>query len=169
MRRLILLRHAKAIRSPGEEDFDRPLAAQGIADAGIMGRVLAQAGLLPDRALVSGALRTRQTWEEIAPSFPGAKAQVRRDLYLAEVDGLWAAVEGAGEEVDTLMVVAHNPGIHALASALLRRNGAPPSTVAKVERGFPTCTAAVFAIDEAGRAAYDGLYLVAEHGGAGTE
>ena len=30
-------------------------------------------------------------------------------------------------------------------------------------------TAAVFAIDEAGRSAYDGLYLVAEHGGVGAE
>ncbi len=169
MRRLILLRHAKAERPPGEEDFDRPLAPQGATDAAIMGRVLADAGLSPDRVLVSAARRTRETWAELAQAFPNAEAEVRRDLYLADAHTLWNAVDEAAEGADTLLMVAHNPGIHALAAALLRRDGASPSDVARMERGFPTSTAAVFAVDEAGRASYDGLYLVAEHGGLGAE
>ncbi len=167
MRRLILLRHAKAVRAQNGDDFARPLAAQGRLDAALIGEVLAGQGLVPDLALVSSAQRTRETWDELAKAFPDAQAQFRRDLYLADARTLLAALEG--EEAQTLMLVAHNPGVHALAVALLRDGSAAPSTIAKVERGFPTATAAVFAIDEAGRASYDGLFLAAEHGGAGAE
>jgi len=168
VRRLILLRHAKAQRAPAEDDIDRPLAPQGQTDAALIGKVLAQEGLKPDRVLVSSALRTRQTWEALKGAFPNADAQERRDLYLADARTLLNAVE-EDESADTVLVLAHNPGVHNLAVALLRRDGAPPSVVAKLERGFPTATAVVFAIDAAGRANYDGLFLVAEHGGAGTE
>lgn len=168
MRRLILLRHAKALRAPGEDDFDRPLAPQGASDAGIIAGALARAGVTPDRVLVSSARRTRETWDQARAAFPDAQAEFRRDLYLADAHTLWAAVDEASD-ADTLLVIAHNPGIHSLAASLLRRDGAAPSVVARMERGFPTATAAVFAVDEAGRCAYDGLYLVAEHGGVGAE
>ena len=168
MRRLIILRHAKALRAPGEDDFDRPLAPRGHVDAAIIGGVLAAQGLAPDRVLVSSALRTRETWEEIAPRFPKADVQYRRDLYLADAHTLLAAVEDEAD-ADTVMVVAHNPGVHSLAAGLLRRDSAPPSVIARLERGYPTSTALALAIDEAGRASYDGLYLVAEHGGGGGE
>lgn len=168
MRRLIILRHAKAQRAPGEDDFDRPLSARGHTDAAIMGRVLAGEGLSPDRVLVSSALRTRETWEGLAPHFPKADVRYRRDLYLADAHTLLAAIEEEAD-ADTVMVVAHNPGVHTLASGLLRRDSAPPSTVARLERGYPTSTALALSIDEAGRASYQGLYLVAEHGGGGGE
>lgn len=168
MRRLILLRHAKALRAPGVDDFDRPLAPQGAADAGIIGRALANDDQVPDRVLVSSARRTRETWDALAPAFPDAAVAFRRDLYLADAHTLWSAVDEASD-AEVLMVLSHNPGIHSLAASLLRRDGAPPSIIARMERGFPTATAAVFSIDEAGRAAYDGLYLAAEHGGVGGE
>ena len=54
MRRLILLRHAKAENQAASgEDIDRALTARGLADAARMGQVLADAGLQPDLALVS--------------------------------------------------------------------------------------------------------------------
>ena len=166
MRRLILLRHAKAQKAA--DDFERPLSDQGREDAALIGRALAAEGLIPDRALVSGALRTRQTWQAAAAAFPKAKAQVRKDLYLADARTLLDAVEDEAD-ADTLMVVAHNPGVHALAIGLLLQGSAAPSVVAKVERGFPTATAAVFTFDAAGRPAYDGLFYAADHGGGGGE
>lgn len=169
MRRLILLRHAKAKRNaPSGEDFDRPLAERGQNDAVLIGRLLADDGIAPDRVLVSAAQRTQETWRAASAAFPDIEPSIRRDLYLADAKTLLHAIEDE-EDADTVMVVAHNPGIHALAVALLRRDSAAPSTVAKLERGFPTATAAVFMIDEAGRATYDGLFLVAEHGGGGGE
>lgn len=169
MRRLILMRHAKAERgSPTGEDFDRPLSPRGEEDAALMGQVLARAGLSPDFGLVSSAERTRQTWALAAQSFPGAKARLTRALYHADPDALLEEI-GAEGEAETLMVVGHNPGIHALALRLLAWSAAPPSVSARFDHGFPTATAAVFQLDEAGRAHYDGLFLVAEHGGRGGE
>ncbi len=169
MRRLVLMRHAKAERHGADGgDFDRPLTGRGRKDAALMGRVLAGAGIHPDRVLVSSALRTLQTWEAVAPAFPDAEVLEVRSLYHAEPGVILAAVEKE-TDADCLMVVAHNPGVHALALRLLQWASAPPSIQARFERGFPTATAAVFEIDEAGRATYDGLFLAAEHGGGGGE
>ncbi len=169
MRRLVLMRHSKAERhSAGGSDFDRALTERGRSDAALMGRVLAKAGVSPDRVLVSSAVRTQQTWAAMADSLPEAKAISLRALYHAEPDVILGLVE-TEDDADTLMIVAHNPGIHALALRLLKAASEPASVMARFERGFPTSTAAVFAIDEAGRANYDGLFLAADHGGGGGE
>lgn len=62
-RTLFLLRHAKASRDDAMlDDFDRPLTERGIEDAALMGQLIADRGWWPARALVSPAMRTRQTW-----------------------------------------------------------------------------------------------------------
>ncbi len=169
LRRLVLMRHAKAERHSADgSDFDRPLAPRGRNDAALMGKVLAQAGVRPDKVVVSSAVRTLQTWEALSPAFPDAEVVTTRALYHAEPGVILSVIEQE-DDVECLMVVAHNPGVHALALRLLQWASAPPSIQARFERGFPTSTAAVFEIDEAGRATYDGLYLAAEHGGGGGE
>ena len=104
----------------------------------------------------------------MAPTFPQAQAEITRRLYHGEPDVLLDAIE---DEVaaDTVMVVAHNPGIYALALRLLKSGSAPLSAMARFDRGFPTASIAVFAIDEVGRASYDGLFMAADHGGGGGE
>jgi len=73
MRRLILFRHAKTeARSPSGDDASRRLTERGRDEAALMGRVLAEAGFLPDLALVSPAVRARETWEALAASLPKA-------------------------------------------------------------------------------------------------
>ena len=62
-RRLILIRHAKA--DAGVVDLERPLTARGESDAAAAGRLLARAGAVPDRAVLSPARRARQTWEAV--------------------------------------------------------------------------------------------------------
>ena len=70
MHRLILMRHAQAESSaPSGGDEARPLSAAGRAEALLMGRALAERGLKPDLALVSTAVRTRQTWEQMHDAF----------------------------------------------------------------------------------------------------
>ena len=72
MHRLILMRHAQAEASaPSGGDEARPLSAAGRAEALLMGRALAERGLKPDLALVSTAVRTRQTWEQMHDAFGG--------------------------------------------------------------------------------------------------
>ena len=70
MRRLLLLRHSKTERpEPGERDRDRKLTERGRLDAPIIGAYMARHRFIPDRVLVSPAIRTRETWELAAAAF----------------------------------------------------------------------------------------------------
>jgi phosphohistidine phosphatase len=168
MRRLILFRHAKAQpRGPGEDDFDRPLAPRGLEDAAIVGRALAEHGLAPDLALVSPARRASETWICAREAFPPAKTQLAPNLYDAAPEAIRDAIADVAERCDTLIVIGHNPGLHEVAVDLLVEAAATAAEIEPVAARFPTATAAVYAIDAAGRARLDGLYLARELGGEG--
>ena len=170
MDRLIVMRHAKAERrAESGRDFDRGLTERGRADAAIMSQVLARAGLKPDRVVVSPACRTLETWAAMALAFPGVAQEGERALYNAPAQTLWEAVQRAGEGAGTVLLIAHNPGVHELTLALLREGSAGPGLIAKASERFPTATAAAFVFDAADRPGYDGLFLVADHGGGGGE
>src|SRR5690606_31579366 len=70
MRRLMLLRHAKADWPDGVADHERPLARRGQRQGPEMARYMAAEGLIPDRAIVSTARRTQETWELVAAILP---------------------------------------------------------------------------------------------------
>jgi len=71
IRQLLILRHAKSSwDDTALADFDRPLAPRGLKTAPLIGRELARRGWLPDLALVSPALRTRDTWRLVAQELP---------------------------------------------------------------------------------------------------
>ena len=160
MDRLILLRHGEAEReSAGGEDFDRPLASRGRTESQTTAEGLKDLGLEPQLALVSSALRTRQTWESMSPSFPQAAVLFEPGLYLAEAQAIWGRAQSAGRDVGALMIVAHNPGLQDLALTLLTEASAPSGAIGKVRAGFPTGAAVVFLFDANGRPAYDGLFL----------
>jgi phosphohistidine phosphatase len=170
MQRLILMRHGKAERATMTmEDIDRRLTERGLADARIMGTVLAREGLVPDLGLVSAAARTQDTWAAVSEHFTAPRVQVRQGLYLASSSHLREVVERMGAPDETLMVVGHNPGVHDLALRLLRDSAAPPSVLAKLAGGFPTSTAVAFTADPAGRYDYDGVFFVRDFGGGGGE
>lgn len=168
MRRLILFRHAKADpRGPGEADFDRPLAPRGREDAAIVSRALAARGVAPDLALISPARRTTETWIAARDAFPQTKAELAPALYDGAPEAIRDAIDAAADRCDTLIVVGHNPGLHEVAVELLIDAAASAAEVEPVAARFPTATAAVYAIDAAGRACLDGLYLARELGGEG--
>jgi phosphohistidine phosphatase len=169
MKRLILMRHGKAERSNPGGDFERSLTDRGAADAALMGRILVDEGLVPDIALVSTARRTQQTWEQASAAFPMAGTKTLGGLYHAAADRILFEAEAAGVEHDTVMVVGHNPGLHALTVALLRTGGSGSALVSRAESRFPTATVAAFTFDAAGRPTYDGLFYAADHGGGGGE
>lgn len=170
MQRLILMRHAQArAAGPGGEDIDRRLTPTGQADARLMGRLLNDQNLIPDQALISAAVRAQETWAAVSEGFPSVRLQVRLSLYLASAGQMRTAAELAAVEDETLMIVAHNPGLHDLGVRLLRDGGAPPSALARMAGGFPPASIAAFTVDAAGRCAYDGLFFARDHGGGGME
>lgn len=169
MRRLILFRHAKAEpRGAGEDDFDRPLSSRGRDDAALVGRALAAEGLRPDLALVSPARRTSETWISAREALGGAaKAELAPSLYDADVDAVLEAIDGAAAQCETLIVVGHNPGLQEAAVQLLEEAAAARPDIEQVAARFPTATAAVYAIDPAGRASLETLLLARDLGGEG--
>jgi phosphohistidine phosphatase len=119
MRRLLLMRHAKAAKQgPTGRDRDRPLEPRGRSDAEQIGAYLHRRALVPDLALVSTALRARETWDHLSAGWPHVTVEHRDDLYNADPGDLLAAVRAAAQDAQRILLLAHNPGLHEFALAL---------------------------------------------------
>ena len=102
-------------------------------------------GLLPDLALVSTSARTRETTALLMAHWPApAPLDIQRKLYLAEAPSLLEALRAAPDEVRTLMLVGHNPGLADLALNLTA--GGDPHARVRMMEGFPTCALAVLEV-----------------------
>ena len=116
--RLILMRHAKSDWSNGSQsDHERPLNRRGKRDAPNMAGWLAECNLIPDLILVSSSQRTRETvglMKEIWQTDP--KIDYQEGLYHSSPEEIIAAVQSNPGEHQTVMVVAHNPGMTSLVS-----------------------------------------------------
>lgn len=142
-RRIVILRHAKADWPPQVADHDRPLAERGRKDAPVAGRWLAASGILPQLALCSTATRTRETWKLVAHELPERPRTVYEErLYEAVPGQLIEVVNEAPDDVRDLVLIGHNPGMHALADALAGE--AEQEARSRLDRvGFPTSAIAV--------------------------
>ena len=118
MKRLILMRHAKSDWSAGAGDHARPLNPRGRRAAGATGDWLRENDLLPDQAILSDAMRTRETLLrlDLPESTP---VEARRALYLAEAEQWLDAMRGAGG--DSLLLIGHNPGMAFCAEMILKQ------------------------------------------------
>jgi phosphohistidine phosphatase len=138
-RRLMLLRHAKSDwADAGTPDAARPLSRDGRAACALVARHFSAEGLAPDLILCSSALRTRQTVRRIAAALPPNVPVLTEDrLYLASADQLLVRLREIDDGVPNVLLVGHNPGIHALAAGLL-----PPADRLRIPT-FPTAALAV--------------------------
>jgi phosphohistidine phosphatase len=124
MRRLVVLRHAKAEKEPPRKgDFDRALSPRGEADAAEAGRRLAALGVVPDAIVASPARRTLETAKIVAREldFPWGDIRVEKDAYLADAETLLRIVQESDDAAEIVLLVGHNPGVSELAQALARR------------------------------------------------
>jgi phosphohistidine phosphatase len=135
----VLIRHAQAAGGP--VDADRALTDHGARRAAAIGVWLEQAGVAPDRALVSPARRAVQTWERAGR---GPVPVVDPRIYDNTVESLLTAVRDTPDDVRELLLVGHNPSIGGLTAALDDGAGAPAAR-RDVGLGFPTGGVAVFA------------------------
>ncbi|MBK7950116.1 MAG: histidine phosphatase family protein [Deltaproteobacteria bacterium] len=153
-RRLILMRHATAATGTGR-DFDRPLTRRGLEEAQRVGERLRSQGPRPDRVITSSARRCVETWQAVARGLGGApdpgratgpivEPLVEHDdrLYNASTRGLLAAIR-AVDDAQTLLVLAHNPGISVLALELGR---AHPADEIALRDGFAPASTAIFGV-----------------------
>jgi phosphohistidine phosphatase len=121
MKRLLIMRHAKSDYPPEiADDFHRPLNRRGRKDVPRMARLLTSYDAAPERILSSTALRARETATAMAEllGLSDAHTVFEDDLYLASADELLSCLHRVEQRVDSLMVIAHNPGLEAWVSQL---------------------------------------------------
>ncbi len=138
IRTLVLMRHAQSGHPDGVRDHERPLTGPGRVAAGLAGDWM-RAHLDPiDEIMCSTALRAEQT-----ALATGTAAPIRSegDLYDAAPQDVLRLVQATGEDVRTLLVVGHAPGIPATAAQL----AAPDDNqvAAELNVRFPTAALAV--------------------------
>lgn len=115
MKSLTLFRHAKTERdSETGRDFDRRLAQRGRDDAPRMGEEIRRLGLSFDLVLSSPAARAAETAE-----LAGLSPRFDQRIYDASSGELLSIVQQADNQIESLMLVGHNPGFERLASQLI--------------------------------------------------
>src|SRR5690242_14812229 len=100
----MVMRHAKAEQG-ATSDFERPLADRGRADAEAAGAWLAERGWEPDHALVSAALRTRETFGCVtAGGGFELEPELDRSLYSADPESALDLVRLVPAHVESLLI-----------------------------------------------------------------
>jgi phosphohistidine phosphatase len=136
MKTLLLMRHGKSDWNAGEGDFERPLTKRGWDDAPMIGRMLVDAHLIPDRVLVSPAARAWTTAKLVAGAgeFPDEPVKVER-LYGASVADCLGLLREQSAKIDILMLIGHNPTLEELLGELcgLGRCHLPTAAVACID------------------------------------
>lgn len=147
---LSILRHAKSSwADPELDDHDRPLAKRGVKAIPAIAKFMRKEKLRPTLALCSDALRTRATLSlllaELGP--PAPRIVYDDALYLATPAVIRAEIARHGEAEPHLLVVGHNPGLHALALELVGEGDF--KMLAALAREFPTGALAVLGFEVA--------------------
>ena len=118
-RNLIIIRHAKSSwNDQSLDDHDRPLNERGIANAPDMSSRLKNLNVKPDALYSSTALRAATTAQIFAEAlqFPASKIKHDSDLYLASTGMLQDFIAGLENNLKTVLIFGHNPGLTLLVS-----------------------------------------------------
>jgi phosphohistidine phosphatase len=144
---LHLLRHAKSSWKEEVEDHERRLSRRGREAARRVGRALPAAVGTLDLILCSSARRTRETLELIRADFAVAPVSVLEDeLYEASKNELMDRLRRLAEEIDNVLLIGHNPGLHDLAIAIADADTAGFRAISSGK--FPTAARASFRVPE---------------------
>jgi phosphohistidine phosphatase len=116
-----MIRHAKSSwANPLQSDFERPLNDRGQHDAPMMGERLKKQGLIPDLIIASTAKRAKQTAKKVAAviGYDEEKIQWQDKLYHCIPSVFEEVLYDVADDVKTVFIVAHNPGITEFANEL---------------------------------------------------
>ena len=136
---LILLRHAKSDWSGDEPDIYRPLAKRGRRQAQEAGQWLDTHVDRIDMAVVSTAKRARATWDLVSTEL-GDRPETRHeeDAYAASAGQLLDIIRGLDEQLGTVVLVGHNPGLEGLAETIVGDSvPLPTSALAVIDLNGP--------------------------------
>jgi phosphohistidine phosphatase len=166
-RTLVVMRHAKAEQFAAS-DHARELTARGRVDAADAGAWLAEHDVVPDLALVSGAMRARQTWEAVSASADWSlDAEYDEALYAAGPESTLDIIRLSRPTARSLIFIGHNPTAAYLAQLLDDSTG-DEDAIRGMAEGYPTSAVAVFEYDgEWADLDHDAARVVGFHVGRG--
>jgi phosphohistidine phosphatase len=142
VRRLLLLRHAKAVPATGRDDHERALLERGRRDAERIGAFVAAISMIPDLMIDSGAVRTRETATLVSEAWPQpVEARAEPGLYEASRHVLQHIVRALPDAARDVMLVAHNPGLADLANHLVGKGAR--DEMLRMAGKFPTAGLAI--------------------------
>lgn len=122
MKRLILMRHAKAEQGNFEtSDFNRKLADKGKIDANSAAKVLKTHLHKIDLIVTSSSKRTAKTAKIVAENFDIDKKEIVfvDELYEAETNAYIHVIRNLSDlDANTVLLVGHNPTIGAMAAIM---------------------------------------------------
>lgn len=122
MKRVVIVRHAKAVPYGYDDDFTRDLTDRGVNDAQHIGKELKKMGITPDTMISSPANRALQTALIFAENMDFNKKKIveieniYHGLTTSEFLGL---IQELNDEVKTAFFFGHNPGFHYFVNNLL--------------------------------------------------
>jgi phosphohistidine phosphatase len=112
-----------------------------------MGSEIVVRGWIPQRALVSAATRTRETWEIASAEWPRIpEVSLGQTLYDASAMQLLTEVQQTPDRIGTLLVLGHNPEIEDFARGLASSDS-DPGALKLLRDKFPTAALARFEFD----------------------
>lgn len=118
------------------EDHDRPLTARGRKAAQGLAEHFHRAAIRPQLVLCSSAVRARQTLAPISDALRlEDRTRIESGLYGAPAERLLARLRTVQEQVPSVLMIAHNPGLQELALELA---GDDPEMNMKLREKFPT-------------------------------
>lgn len=136
MKKLLLIRHAKATHEAGYVDFERPLKQSGKDDAELMASIVKGQSISPQVIITSPALRTQTTADIFTKHLQLPKAGTDKRIYEAGEKTWIKVINDLPNKYDFIGIVGHNPGIsqalHYLTSQI---------------REMPTCAVALITFD----------------------
>lgn len=124
MKRVVIVRHAKAVPYGYDDDFTRDLTDRGVNDAQRIGEELKKMGILPDAIISSPANRAIQTALIFAENLEFSKKKI------TEIDNLYNGlttsefldlIKKLPDTSQTAFFFGHNPSFHYFTNNLLER------------------------------------------------
>lgn len=123
MKRVIIVRHAKAVPYGYDDDIERDLAERGEKDADHISKQLANQKITPDLFISSPANRAKQTAEIFAGNlnYPLDRIRYEKKLFTGKSpENFLKMLQDLEEEFNTVFVFGHNPSVYYYMNHLLR-------------------------------------------------
>jgi phosphohistidine phosphatase len=140
MKRLVMVRHAKAVQWGYDDDFNRELTGRGERNAETVSNFLKSMEIIPDLIITSPATRARQTAQIFAAGFEYPADRIKRELNLYHgytTDEFLDYLRAIPDKKNVVFIFGHNPSIEFYAKNLCKLFDNDVPTCASVVLDFP--------------------------------